>query len=514
MSALRICRFALICTIWQSIDIIGAVHVNDHHVYYDHDERTLLHWIKVAERDLRFYIYPMPQFRENEIQRECGGHFGYECGLPNYLRSLKANIHPDEPAGSRDHFVVDNPNEANAFIIEMYWSIKAFVYPGEFSNCSDFIEHRLRPTIETVVDKHPYYNRSGGRDHFMMSSIDNGIFGETEWLMCGSWKTPESERTLVRQLMDRIANVSLIQNGARDSKLVGIRKHEFDRNHAFIVDQDIVISQPLPYDNFIESHRREFMAWRPFDSSFEGSSHGDRMGLAGYKDHRYEQYLHKGLESFTGQFYPSFNGNRLRRSYFSYQACGLGYCWSQRLFESMAARSIPILQGSELVMPFEKFLNWAAFTVKMTASTWHNDTGKADDFRKALRYESDLFRLRLFDFYESVGINIDFHGTQPIEHLITPELIAKAANNDALQELQNTMIWRKMENLHSVFPWFYFNGTEDSYIVPWKHPFKLIQLEIWCRITNFEYRQRLRQHREAEDLCLRPSNYIASSEYV
>lgn len=509
-------HLAFVCTLWILIVVIDAV--RDRRIYYDHDEKTLLHWIKAAERELKFYIYPMPPFVENKIVHSCSGHFGFECGLPNYLRSLKTNIHPDEPVGSRNHFVVDDPNEANAFIVEMYWSLSvegAFPFP----NCSQFIEHRLKPTIETIVDKHPYYNRSGGRDHFILSSIDNGVFGERAYLACASYTPYEPDVNRVRELMNRIANISLIQNSAHNFKSEGIHRHSFEGPPTFIVDQDIVISQPLAYNQFIENHRPDFMAWRPFDSSFEGSSWGDRGGLVAYHDHRSEEYLQKGLEDFTSKFNGAFaGGDRLRRAYFSYQPCGLGFCWSARIFESIAARSIPILAGSDLVMPFEKFLNWEAFSVKMTTKTWHNETGDADNFRKALRYESDLFRLRLFEFYESIGLNINFHGDRPVEHRITPDLIAKATNSkegvEALKQLEDTMIWRKMTNMREVFPWFYFNGTEESYIVPWKHPFKLIQLEIWCRITTLAHRQKLHQHTEGEDLCVRPSNYIARSEYL
>jgi hypothetical protein len=202
-------------------------------------------------------------------------------------------------------------------------------------------------------------------------------------------------------------------------------------------------------------------------------------------------------------------------------ACGLGWCWTKRLYDALSARTIPILSGSDIVMPFEKFINWEAISVKVTSDTWHNTSKgrELDNFRKKLRYESDLFRQRLHSLYESIGINSDMRGG--IEHKMKPQYIelAKTFQNrwanpaQLLHEFEETLIWKKMTNIHKVFRWFYFNNTEDRNI-PWKHPFKLIQLEMWCQVTTFEQRRKIHNHSKSSDLCLNSPNHVAEAEYI
>lgn len=338
-----------------------------------------------------------------------------------------------------------------------------------------------------------------------------------------------------------ISNVSLISNYARDfkaSQSLAMHQHGFQPDipgASFIVNQDIVVPQETSYDLFLESQSADFIAWRPHDSSFEGSFWGgsERAVIQAFEETAKEDYLEKGFEQYSGAVskprpYPM--GLRLRRSYFAWQPCGMGWCWSRRLYETIAARTIPILIGSDIILPFEKFLNWESFTVKISSDTWHSIHSSDLDsnlsvFRRALRQEADKFRWCLFDFYESMGVNIDLYNQTTgdgagVELRITSELVRRAKESDeaivksAYINLKDTLIWRKMRVLHEVFPWLYFNNTEDSYQVPWKHPFKLLQLEMWCQVTTLEYRITIHRHSEHEDLCLRPANRVASLEYL
>lgn len=149
--------------------IAVAAHFSlQHDLYYGtgdvaFDDSKLLHWVKEAQHDLKVYIYQMPDFPMGSSNEEgCHGNSGLDCGFFRYLRSI-----PD--------LIVEDQAKANAFFIELIWRND---FSLEAEDCSTFIEHRLRPVVYNVVHKQPYYNQSQGRNHFMMSLTDNGIFAE------------------------------------------------------------------------------------------------------------------------------------------------------------------------------------------------------------------------------------------------------------------------------------------------------------------------------------------------
>jgi hypothetical protein len=127
--------------------------------------------------------------------------------------------------------------------------------------------------------------------------------------------------------------------------------------------------------------------------------------------------------------------------------------------------------------------------------------------------EADLFRGRLYKYWDHIGVNYTSHE----EYYMLPEYLNRTAldqeGNDLLDSLQNTLIWRKMTYTNQVYQWFYFdeNATTDS--LPWKHPYKLLQLEMWCRVSTYDSRKKSLNHALSDDLCNRKSNVIATQQY-
>lgn len=71
---------------------------------------------------------------------------------------------------SRVSMIVKNPDEANVFLIDHDW------IRYNMKDCGASITKHIAGIVHNVVDLHPYYNRSGGKDHFMMAAYDKGAF--------------------------------------------------------------------------------------------------------------------------------------------------------------------------------------------------------------------------------------------------------------------------------------------------------------------------------------------------
>lgn len=145
----------------------------------------------------------------------------------------------------------------------------------------------------------------------------------------------------------------------------------------------------------------------------------------------------------------------------------------------------------------------------MSAETWHNETGQLDRFRATMRMHADNFRSKLFKFWKSIGID-ELSETRMKSEFLNGELDDNSKL--LLEDLKKTLIWKKMEFINSAKQWFYFDQfTSDN--IPLKHPFKLLQLEMWCRVTDLKAREKEFGRRILNDLCARPSNLIAKEEY-
>ncbi len=144
--------------------IVEVVHGN---VFYtDGGEETLLQWVKAAQAGLKIYIYPHPRNPEDSQQRKIiHNHFMIEKFFVDYLRRILNSKKKYSFEDSRRSLVVDKPEEANAFIIDHNWITRGHLY----TNCTEFYIRNMFPIINTVVDKYPYFNRSGGRDHFFFA---------------------------------------------------------------------------------------------------------------------------------------------------------------------------------------------------------------------------------------------------------------------------------------------------------------------------------------------------------
>ena len=154
--------------------------------FLDGSEDNLIELIERAERELKIFVYPIPQQARRCKMRKIDGRFtGFppssgrmremfqmEQMLPRYLQSIATK----------------DPNEADVFIINHEW-ICLRVGNEEFER-RDFgplfpkqpfwgetiAREHLKPIFDNVIFNYPFFNQSFGHDHFMTNVFDNGPF--------------------------------------------------------------------------------------------------------------------------------------------------------------------------------------------------------------------------------------------------------------------------------------------------------------------------------------------------
>lgn len=307
------------------------------YLYYDTDNETnLLEWVRRAEMSLRIFIYAIPNSNLNNSvlrknQNKIPYHFLVEQLFPEYLKTIRKNKHRYRTKDPRKYLIVDDPEKANAFIIDHHWITRAELYP----NCSEFFKKHMHPVINTVADNYPYLNQSNGRNHFMMAVHDNGAFStKFPYAPCFQ-KNDNLDSIWNRKVFNRIRNISFITNTARNT-ISTSRKHWFDKV-LFIPNQDISIPQLLHPQRWAES-KLPWLVNRQFDSSFAGSTWGDRLPLLAIANTSEEDYYEKATERAIFKLKKAvlqkgLFTNFTEHGYFAYNPCGVGHWYALSIFE-------------------------------------------------------------------------------------------------------------------------------------------------------------------------------------
>lgn len=306
------------------------------------------------------------------------------------------------------------------------------------------------------------------------------------------WREP------LAQEFRRIAGANYIGNYGMDNE------YEEDNPLSDVpchrVGKDIVIPQYMgQWSNMFLSHSN---LYRPYDSVWAGSIWGDRqplvqMNLTVKRD--YEMLL-------TENFKASFGGRRRSRrilssdfgtnlshdsrrlidsdlahlGYFGYNPCGL-VCWSQRLYFELNQHTIPIIISSGGILPFDRFLNWTTFSMKLTSDIW-NEKYLLVEWRRKIRKESDLFRKILDEYYEYFLKSRKISTRLAIKNEIVSEIAFEGRSSPSFHLLKETYIWKKRMHIEEALPWLYIKDdiTRDRK----KHAFRLLCLEMWCRLDR------------------------------
>jgi hypothetical protein len=471
----------------------------------DFTEEKLLNSIHVAEHELRIYIYNATDvFRPIELKNSLK-HFRSEYLFIDYLQMISdSNVESDH----RKAMIVSNPDQANVFIIEHK------VFNGKFHSVDEMVLY-IRAVVDRVVNDLPYYKLHGGKDHYFFGVHSNGKLGYAlayhpvtysasssigPFCMDG-WREPLAKE------FQRIAGANYIGNYGMDEK------YEEDNPLSDVpchrAGKDIVIPQYMgQWSNMFLAHSN---LYRPYDSVWAGSIWGDRdplvqMNLTMETD--YHNLLTERFQaSFGGRRRLSHGSRRLIDSdlahlgYFGYNPCGL-VCWSQRLYYELNQHTIPIIVSSGGILPFDRFVNWTTFSMKITSEIW-NDKSLLLNWRRKIRKESDVFRQILDDYFEHYAKLHHISSHSVLKNEIVSEIAVEGRSSPSFNLLKETYIWRKLLHIEEALPWLYIK--DDIKRDRRKHAFRLLCLEIWCRLDQ--------QQKTGNSVCQNRSDRTSRMSY-
>ncbi|CAL1359098.1 unnamed protein product [Linum trigynum] len=239
----------------------------------------------------------------------------------------------DEIETPQSPFAAQTPDQAHAFFLPVSIAqIITYIYKPFTTYDRDRLVRIFRDYVHVAVAKHPYWNRSSGADHFMLSCHD--------WAPELPRYDPELYENMIRVLCN--ANRSEGFHPVRDVTMPELNTPP-DRLTPEVRD----CSSP---------GRRKTLAF------FAGGSHGyiRKVLLDHWKDRndadiRVHEYLNKGQEDYMKLMGQS-----------KFCLCPSGYeVASPRLVEAMFAGCVPVILSVNYSLPFHEVLDWTKFSVEI-----------------------------------------------------------------------------------------------------------------------------------------------------
>ncbi|KAL8503701.1 hypothetical protein ACS0TY_022428 [Phlomoides rotata] len=253
---------------------------------------------------------------------------------PLFHRGPQKNIYSsegqfiDEMESPDQKFAAPHPDEAHAFFIPV--SITNIVHYVYDPSHRDFGRERIQDLVEdyikVVANKYPYWNRSGGADHFYVACHDWGPFA--------TQANPKLFKNLIRVLCN--ANVS----------------------EGFIPTRDVTFPEvKVPPVNL---NPPDFNRSKSTLAFFAGGAHGyiREVLLHHWKGKDSDMQVHEYLPKHVSYF------EMMSRAKFC--LCPSGYeVASPRLVESMHMGCVPVVISDAYPLPLGDVLDWTKFSVQL-----------------------------------------------------------------------------------------------------------------------------------------------------
>lgn len=342
--------------------------------------------------DVKIHVYIAPKKLRSWLNlelRPARDELAMEYDLIHFLKSMYPMVLSDDP-NAVDFFGVHHALIANS--VGCYHTKTSFALATcNFSRShtmtdgAQYWSNALRPFLKYIVHGMPFFNKSDGTDHFIIFTNVNGPICEPELIAGGAFFDDPFMKDTVHKMI-------IIGNHGTYNKYIPIGPNEADyarysiyRQYCFDWGRDISMPQIRPSFTNVKgaSEVRECVrnancaSWlellanlattRQLDIYFMGSHVQQLNGL----------WCSPNIRRFVKSFCNRRNhcGDQHLSGLFALAPAG-NACWSMRFFDAVQNLAIPIILADPIVEPFEQFLDYTRFAVKIQASALVGSAGK------------------------------------------------------------------------------------------------------------------------------------------
>jgi hypothetical protein len=383
---------------------------SEHSIVWPELRHHLGFLLEKAHFGLKVFVYPPPDSLPYNASRPCPLHLRGDRAIIAHLKKFSTT-----------------PENANIFLIEHDFNCE--MHHLQASRRDNPISSHLQPIVKNVIYNYPYFNRSKGSDHLILATSN-------EFASIHGWD----------KIIQMLHNVSLVVNYGYPDDQWKLDRHGRNSHLDVPIPRYHQWSPAIPLKWFNTASRRHYIFFRGiYDTSYSGRINDIRTLLKPESGDESLRFVSVDMKDRTFRATPHADIQQAYSPAISYfSLCPPGYATlGVDLYDAISHVSIPVILDEETVFPFERFINWELFTVKVNSKTINRPNRSA--FLEALNEKC-------------------------VEHRTATNML----RNDSY-------IARKMTYLVESSHWLHWKGEAVS-SKPMKNIFALLELELFCNV--------------------------------